>query len=127
MMKSNESKQDYLERILMLEQYSDKIKAIQLAKSFHFSRASISIALKKLIDEGYVLIDSSQNISLTEEGRKIAEKVYERHQLLTKVFIHIGVDRKVAAADACKLEHDLSDETYEEIKKYYKDKVNNDI
>lgn len=127
MMKSNESKQDYLERILMLEQYSDKIKAIQLAKSFNFSRASISIALKKLIDEGYVLIDSSQNISLTEEGRKIAEKVYERHQLLTEVFIHIGVDRKTAASDACKLEHDLSDETYNAIKKYYKDKVNNDI
>ena len=118
-MKNNESQQDYLERILMLEQYSDKIKAINLAKSFNFSRASISIALKKLSDSGYVIIDSNQNITLTDEGRKIAEKVYERHQLLTEVFISIGVSRSIAAADACKLEHDLSDETYNAIKNYY--------
>ena len=118
-MKNNESQQDYLERILMLEQYSDKIKAINLAKSFNFSRASISIALKKLSDSGYVIIDNNQNITLTDEGRKIAEKVYERHQLLTEVFISIGVSRSIAAADACKLEHDLSDETYDAIKNYY--------
>ena len=118
-MKNNESQQDYLERILMLEQYSDKIKAINLAKSFNFSRASISIALKKLSDSGYVIIDNNQNITLTDEGRKIAEKVYERHQLLTEVFISIGVSRAIAAADACKLEHDLSDETYNAIKNYY--------
>lgn len=118
-MKNNESQQDYLERILMLEQYSDKIKAINLAKSFNFSRASISIALKKLSDSGYVIIDNNQNITLTDEGRNIAEKVYERHQLLTEVFISIGVSRSIAAADACKLEHDLSDETYNAIKNYY--------
>lgn len=118
-METNESKQDYLERILMLESYSDKIKAIDLAKSFNFSRASISIALKKLVKENLVVVDEKQNISLTQEGRKIASGVYERHKLLTEVIVSLGIDRKTASADACKIEHDLSENTYNAIKNYY--------
>ena len=118
-MDTNESKQDYLERILMLETYSSNIKAIDLAKSFNFSRASISIALKKLVKEKLVVIDDNLNISLTEEGRIIAKKVYEKHQILTEVFASLGIDRKIASSDACKIEHDLSEETYDAIKNYY--------
>ena len=118
-METNESKQDYLERILMLESYSKSIKAIDLARSFNFSRASISIALKKLLSDNLVNIDEKQNISLTDEGRKIAIEVYERHKVLTEVFVSLGINRKIASNDACKIEHDLSEETYNAIKNYY--------
>lgn len=118
-METNESKQDYLERILMLESYSKSIKAIDLARSFKFSRASISIALKKLLSDNLVNIDEKQNISLTDEGRKIAIEVYERHKILTEVFVSLGINRKIASNDACKIEHDLSEETYNAIKNYY--------
>ena len=118
-METNESKQDYLERILMLESYSKSIKAIDLARSFNFSRASISIALKKLLSDNLVNIDEKQNITLTDEGRKIAIEVYERHKVLTEVFVSLGINRKIASNDACKIEHDLSEETYNAIKNYY--------
>lgn len=122
-METNESKQDYLERILMLESYSKNIKAIDLAKSFNFSRASISIALKKLINDKLVSVDEKQNIFLTEEGRKIALEIYERHKILTEVIVSLGIDRKTASSDACKIEHDLSEKTYNAIKNYYLKKV----
>ena len=119
-METNESKQDYLERILMLEDIGKKpIKAINIANLFNYSRASVSIALKKLKEDNLILIDEHQNISLTKEGRDIASKIYERHQILSKLFSLLGVDKEIALKDACKIEHDLSDETFNVLKNLY--------
>ena len=114
MSKTNESSEDYLERILMLEQEGNtSIHAIDIANSMGFSKPSVSIALKKLEEAGYVKVNKKSVLSLTDAGREIAKKIYVRHVVIRDFFISIGVDPKTASKDACKIEHDLSDETYE--------------
>lgn len=114
MSKTNESSEDYLERILMLEQEGNtSIHAIDIANSMGFSKPSVSIALKKLEEAGYVKVNKKSVLSLTDAGREIAQKIYDRHVVIRDFFISIGVDPKTASKDACKIEHDLSDETYE--------------
>ena len=114
MSKTNESSEDYLERILMLEQEgSTSIHAIDISNSMGFSKPSVSIALKKLEEAGYVKVNKKSVLSLTDAGREIAKKIYDRHVVIRDFFISIGVDPKTASKDACKIEHDLSDETYE--------------
>lgn len=114
MSKTNESSEDYLERILMLEQEGNtSIHAIDIANSMGFSKPSVSIALKKLEEAGYVKVNKESVLSLTDAGREIAKKIYDRHVVIRDFFISIGVDPKTASKDACKIEHDLSDETYE--------------
>lgn len=114
MSKTNESSEDYLERILMLEQEENtSIHAIDIANSMGFSKPSVSIALKKLEEAGYVKVNKKSVLSLTDAGREIAKKIYDRHVVIRDFFISIGVDPKTASKDACKIEHDLSDETYE--------------
>lgn len=114
MSKTNESSEDYLERILMLEQEGNtSIHAIDIANSMGFSKPSVSIALKKLEEAGYVKVNKKSVLSLTDAGREIAKKIYDRHVVIGDFFISIGVDPKTASKDACKIEHDLSDETYE--------------
>lgn len=114
MSKTNESSEDYLERILMLEQEGNtSIHAIDIANSRGFSKPSVSIALKKLEEAGYVKVNKKSVLSLTDAGREIAKKIYDRHVVIRDFFISIGVDPKTASKDACKIEHDLSDETYE--------------
>mgnify|MGYP000635995927 CR=1 FL=1 len=114
MSKTNESSEDYLERILMLEQEGNtSIHAIDIANSMGFSKPSVSIALKKLEEAGYVKVNKKSVLSLTDAGREIAKKIYDRHVVIRDFFISIGVDPKTASKDACKIEHDLSDETYE--------------
>ena len=116
-----ESSEDYLERILMLNKEGKKVRSIDLAKSFNYSRASISRAINNLADDGY--IDIIDNILiLTEKGREIAEKMLERHLLLSTFFMKIGVSEKNAFEDACKIEHDMSDETYDKLIKLLKEK-----
>ena len=85
-----------------------------------FSKPSVSIAMKKLKENGYISIDKDGFISLTEDGLKVARRIYERHLVLTNLFISLGVDEEIAKKDACKIEHDLSDETFEAIKKSLK-------
>lgn len=114
MSKTNESSEDYLEKILMLEQEGNtSIHAIDIANSMGFSKPSVSIALKKLEEAGYVKVNKKSVLSLTDAGREIAKKIYDRHVVIRDFFISIGVDPKTASKDACKIEHDLSDETYE--------------
>ncbi len=114
----HESQEDYLERILMLRNEHGHVRSIDLANSLGFSKPSVSIALKKFRENGYVLVDEEGNISLTEKGEAIAEKVYERHLVLTDALIHLGVTPELARKDACKIEHDLSEETFQIIKNH---------
>lgn len=114
-----ESGENYLEAILMLSREKDGVHAIDIVNELNFSKPSVSIMLKKLKDEGYIEIDSNSHIHLLPSGLEIAEKILERHELLTKILIDLGVEPKTAEDDACKIEHDLSKETFEAIKKYY--------
>ena len=117
-----ESGENYLEAILMLSREKKEVHAIDVVNNLGFSKPSVSIMLKKLKDEGYIDIDSDQHIHLLPEGLKIAEKILERHELLTEILIKLGINEKVAEEDACKIEHDLSDETFNAIKNYYYNK-----
>jgi len=119
-----ESSEDYLERILMLHKKNSIVRAIDLANEMNFSKASISIALKKLKDKNYIFVNKNDgNIVLTTEGESLAKSVYERHVIISKVLVALGVNEDIALKDACKVEHDLSDETFEAIKKHYKEHV----
>lgn len=116
-----ESSEDYLERILMLNKEGKKVRSIDLAKSFNYSRASISRAINNLADDGYIdIVDSI--LILTDKGKEIAEKMLERHLQLSSFFMKIGVSEKNAFNDACKIEHDISDETYDKLIKILKEK-----
>lgn len=116
-----ESSEDYLERILMLNKEGKKVRSIDLAKSFNYSRASISRAINNLADDGYIdIVDSI--LILTDKGKEIAEKMLERHLQLSSFFMKIGVSEKNAFNDACKIEHDISDETYDKLIKLLKEK-----
>ena len=106
------SAEDYLERILMLQKEGKKVRSIDIAQSFNYSRASISRAINNLKNDDFITIDSNGYISLTEKGLTIAKKMYERHKLLTDFFISLGVSKETALEDACKIEHDLSEETF---------------
>ncbi len=117
-MKLHESSEDYLERILMLEIANGKVKSIDIALDMNFSKPSVSIAMKKLKENNYITIDKKGYIHLTENGEKIAKAIYERHVLLTKALMYLGVDEETAKQDACKIEHDLSEESFQCIKKH---------
>ena len=115
-----ESSEDYLEKILMLEKKNGSVHAIDIAKDMNFSKPSVSVAMHKLEDNNYITIAKNGEISLTPLGREIAEKVYERHVVLTKVLVSLGVPEEIASEDACKIEHDLSEESFEAIKRNLK-------
>ena len=107
-----------LERILVLKNQNGKVISIDIANSMNYSKPSISRAMKNLKEAGYIVINSKGEIELTENGSKIANRIYERHILLTNYFIKLGVPEEIAKLDACRIEHDLSDETFEAIKKH---------
>ena len=117
-----ESAEDYLERILILHEQSEKVIALDIANSFGYSKASVSRAMKNLRENDYITVSANGNITLTDKGIKVAKKVYERHKLLTEMLVLIGVSKDIASKDACKIEHDLSDETFDAIKKHMSDK-----
>ncbi len=120
-----ESLEDYLEKILMLKKKQDIVRAIDLASFMSFSKASVSVALKKMKEMSLVEVDPDNgNITLTKEGEEIAKHVYERHEVLSYIFISLGVDEAIARADACRIEHDISDETFEVLKSHYYNKNN---
>ena len=113
-----QSSEDYLERILMLQKELNRpVRAIDIANALNFSRASVSIALKKLEQEEMIIYKENQTIELTEEGLKVAEETYERHLIITKALIQIGVDEDIAEDDACKVEHIISEETFKALKR----------
>ena len=113
-----ESGQMYLETILILSKKSSSVRAIDICEYMGYSKPSVSRAIGLLKDSGFVIADNDGFLSLTGIGREIAEKTYERHTLLTEFFIRLGVNKDIAAEDACKIEHDISDETFEAIKRH---------
>lgn len=117
-MQLQESGQMYLETILILSKKSNSVRSIDISEYMSFSKPSVSRAVNLLKDGGYILISKEGYITLTALGREIAEKIYERHTILTKCLIALGVSEETAAEDACKIEHDISDETFSAIKSH---------
>jgi len=117
-MEIHESSEDYLETILILKERTGQVRSIDIATEMNYSKPSISVAMKKLRENGYIEVDRDGFITLTDSGYEIASSIYDRHKLLTKFFISLGVDAEVAAADACKIEHDLSEETFQKIREH---------
>ena len=117
-MKIQESGEMYLETILILKSRAANVRAIDVAQEMNFSKPSVSRALGILKDNGYITVDRNGYISLTDSGKATAEKIYERHTILTELLELIGVPETVAQDDACKIEHCLSDETFAAIKKF---------
>ncbi len=119
-MEIHESAEDYLEKILMIQKRTGEVRSIDIATELGFSKPSISVAMKKLRENGYIEMDSNNYITLTDNGLKIAKRIYDRHQTLTKFLVQLGVSKQNAEDDACKIEHDISDETFSCIKKTLK-------
>ena len=117
-MKIQESAENYLETILILGQRQKTIRSIDIAREMNFSKPSVSIAMKNLRQNDLIIMDTDGHIALTESGRKIAETIYERHELLSKMLTDLGVDPKIAAEDACRMEHVISPESFEANKQH---------
>ncbi len=116
-----ESAEDYLERILIIQHEKGFVRSIDIAHELNFSKPSVSVAMKKLRENDYIKVDDSGYITLTDAGYKIASSILERHEVLTTLLKKLGVSDEVAAQDACKIEHDLSEETFACIKKHYEE------
>ena len=115
-MNIHESAEDYLERILMLRLKNGMVRSIDIVRDLDYSKPSVSVAMKRLRENGYIEMDADGYISLLPPGEAIATRIYARHQVLTQFLVQLGVSPENAAADACKIEHDLSEESYEGIK-----------
>ena len=115
-MNIQESAEDYLERILMLRLKNGMVRSIDIVRDLDYSKPSVSVAMKRLRENGYIEMDADGYISLLPPGEAIATRIYARHQVLTQFLVQLGVSPENAAADACKIEHDLSEESYERIK-----------
>ena len=115
-----EAVENYLETILILSNQMADVHAIDICSYLGYSRPTVSIILKKMKESGLVNVDGDNHISLTDEGRAVAERIYERHTLLSEFFEHLGVDKDTAADDACKIEHDLSDTTFSALREHIK-------
>ena len=122
-MKIHESAENYLEAILVLGQKKSEVRSIDVANYMNFSKPSVSIAMKNLKENGYITIDDGGMISLTDKGREIAEKTYERHTLFTEWLIRLGVSPDVAAEDACRMEHAVSEESFAAIKNFVQQNI----
>lgn len=116
--RSEESVEDYLETILVLSKRTANVRSIDIANELSYSKPSVSVAMKHLRENKYITLSDEGFILLTPEGKEIAEAVYERHSLITEWLIHIGVEPNIAKSDACKMEHDISPESFEAIKKH---------
>ena len=117
-MRSNESSEDYLETILILGNRSSLVRAVDIAAEMGFKKPSVSVAMKNLRENGYIHMDDQGHITLTQTGQDIADKMYERHIMLSNWLIYLGVDEKTAVEDACKIEHVLSSQSFQAIKKH---------
>ena len=116
-MKSNESSENYLETILILSKKLPVVRSVDISNELGYKKSSISIAMKNLRNKNLITVTDAGFIYLTEEGRAIAEMIYERHDLISKWLISLGVPEKIALEDACRIEHDLSKESFEAIKR----------
>lgn len=114
----SEAIENYLETIYILSQKQREVHAIDICSYLSYSRPTVSITLRQMREHGLVTVNEDNHIFLTEEGLRIAEHMYERHELLTGMLVSLGVSRETAMHDACKIEHDLSEETFEAIKRH---------
>ncbi len=121
-MKIQESAEDYLETILKLSLRQPTVRSIDIVNEMNFSKPSVSVAMKHLREQGKVRMDENGFITLTDIGREIAERIYERHLLLTKLLMQLGVEEAEAAEEACRIEHDISQDTFEKLKVWAKEK-----
>ena len=117
-MKIKESAENYLEAILMLKNKNGYVRSIDISNHLSFTKPSVSVAMKSFREEGYITVDSDGGISLTKKGLAVAEQVYERHQIIAKALIALGVDEQIAYEDSCKIEHDISNASFEKIKEH---------
>ena len=115
-MKIYESAEDYLEMILVLKRKKGTVRSIDIAREMNFSKPSVSIAMKKLNEDGYITINPGHEIDLTEKGREIAERIYERHVIISQILMKIGVDETTAVKEACRIEHVISQDSFEKLK-----------
>ena len=118
-MKIHASAENYLETILVLQKRNGHVRSIDIVNELEFTKPSVSVAMKNLRQNGMIDVDANGYITLLDEGRVIAEAIFERHTLLTDWLIHLGVSPELADEDACRLEHVLSDESFEAIKRSY--------
>ena len=121
-MKTSESEENYLEIILVLNMIKPEVRSVDVAERLNYKKSSVSVAMKKLREKEYIVVSPDGFITLTEAGKKIAESVYERHQLVYKRLIELGVDEESAFHDACKIEHRISPDSFEAIKKHVLEK-----
>ena len=117
-MNIHESAEDYLEAILILRERQGAVRSIDIVHQLELTKPSVSVAMKRFRENGYIEMDPDGFITLLPPGEEIAQRIYERHKLLTRFLIFLGVSKDVAAADACKMEHDLSEETYTRLKEH---------
>ena len=122
-MEIHKSAEDYLETILKLQKRNGQVRSIDIVAEMHFSKPSVSVAMKKLRESGHVEMDSAGLLTLTEKGLAVAQRIYERHQVLTRMLTALGVDEDTAAEEACRIEHDISDGTFEKIKAHFLEKL----
>ena len=115
-MKRNESAENYLETIYILSKKLPVVRSVDIATELNFKKPSVSVAMKNLRQKEYIVMDESGYITLTETGRVVAEATFERHQVITRLFMELGVSEEVAAEDACKVEHVISEETFAALK-----------
>lgn len=120
-MKIHESAENYLETILVLSKRNNEVRSIDIANALDFSKPSVSVAMKKLRKSQHITMDSNGFITLTEAGRTVAENIYERHTVISKMLSALGVDPETAAEDACRIEHVISQESFEAIKNHLKE------
>ena len=119
-MKIQKAAEDYLEAMLMMQESHGFIRSIDIAEHLHVTKPSVTYATKRLRGSGYITMDKDGLITLTDSGMEIADRIYTRHKLLSEFFVHLGVDEQTAREDACKVEHDLSETTFDAICRHAK-------
>lgn len=123
----NESAENYLETILILSSKLPVVRSVDIANELGFKKSSVSVAMKNLREKNHITVTNAGFIYLTESGKEIAEMIYERHKLLSDWLIHLGVPEEIAIEDACRMEHDISKESFAAIKKFILSNLNVDI
>lgn len=122
-MSIHESGEMYLETIYVLSKSGQAVRSIDISEYMGYSKPSVSRAVGLLKKAGYVVADEDGHLSLTKEGQKLAEKIFERHTILTNFLVKLGVDKEIASEDACKMEHDISDESFEAFKNFISEEI----
>ena len=118
-MQIREAAENYLETIYILSGRLEKVRSIDIVNELNYSKPTISVMMKQFRENGYINMDNDGYITLTDKGLEIAQKMYERHEIIASFFISLGVDETVAYTDSCKIEHDISDESFNAMKEFY--------